>query len=106
MNFEELTSSVQDAITAAFGEADPCIHKPQVGDEQSITGVFSKVTRELDELTGITVIKNHPRLGVKLSDLDVVPTQGDVFEVRGEDFKVVSVVPDGEGWAVISLHKQ
>lgn len=106
MNFEDLAAQVHDSIIATFGEVEECIHEPQDGPEQSFTGVFSKVTRELDELTGITVIKNHPRLGVKLSALTTAPTQGDIFEVRGESYRAANVVPDGEGWAVIGLHKQ
>lgn len=105
-DFRELAAGIMDACKSVFGESTACVHKPQVGSQQSFTGIFLEQSAQVDGLSGIAVNSLQPRLGAKLSDLNTVPTQGDVFTVRGSDYKLVDIQKDGLAGVIFLLHKK
>jgi hypothetical protein len=104
MNWQVVTNQILDACKDSFGE--DCIHRPLSGGTETFTGIFDAETVQIDSITGMAVLSPQPRLGVKLSDFTSEPKQGDIVTLRECNWQVVSVQKDGNGGAVLSIHKK
>lgn len=101
MAFSDLTAGVLGACVATFGES--VTYTPQGGSPESITGIFNARTEQVDLASG--VLSYQPTLGVKVADLSTSPRVGDTLTVRSQGYRVVDIDEDGEGGAVLLLHR-
>ena len=86
-----------------FGES--VTHTPaDGGDAQTVTGVFANQHVAVLQ-GGVEVVTTRPTLGIKLSDFDSEPVQGDTLTINSVTYKVSEVDKDGEGGATLILHR-
>lgn len=86
-----------------FGRA--ITYEPQNMLPVAITGVFDAAFERVSLDGGIAVADVQPALGVRLADLPVMPTTGDVFSVAGVPYTVIEVQVDGQGGARLMAHR-
>lgn len=103
MNWLDLTDSVLKHSTETFGEA--VTYWPKESPSFETTGVFDQAHIEVDPSSGMRIQSTTPRLGVRLSQLTAEPGEGDRVQIRGQVYEVVESQPDGQGGAVLILHR-
>ena len=96
-----LAKGIQMAAQQALGE--PATYAPVVGSSFAIRGVFSEVHEQVEVGADVTISSVGPAISVHLADVTAAPVRGDIVTVRGKDYKVVDVQPDGEGDADLIL---
>lgn len=79
---------------------------PKTGKVYKRRAVFDNEYQTVDPDTERLVSTNQPALGVNLNDFPVVPSKGDEVHVRGVRFLVVEKQEDGQGGAVLLLHRK
>lgn len=84
----------------------PAEYTPAGRDMVCIAGVFDKAASIVDPNTGATISSNQPQLGIRLADLPVAPSNGDMVRIDGVDYKVYDCQGDGEGGALLLLHEK
>lgn len=103
-----LERAVDRAAAAAervFGEVAPALYTPTVGVPYSVPLVFDALTERVDPDTGVAVLSNQPEIGVRLSQMQALPVQGDRVVIRGITYQVVEPTFDGQGTATLRLHR-
>lgn len=103
MNWLDLTDSVLKHSTETFGER--VVYWPRESPSFEINGVFDAAYILVDPQSGVTIQSTTPRLGVRLSTLPMPPEEGDRVEVRGVVYEITESQPDGQGGAVLILHR-
>lgn len=79
-------------------------------DPVPVTGIFDNGYKAMpleivDGLSPTHVTTADARLGVQLSQFASAPQQGDLFLIRGKQYRVREVQPDSHGAADILLNK-
>lgn len=102
--------SFRNKISGLLGAAMRCLGEPVVYSAQGypsveIGAVYDGIFEELDPNTGALIVSQKPSIGVKDSDLPAAPLKGDTLTVLGRNFKVIEVMPDGQGGSKLMLHK-
>jgi len=106
----DLDGLVIGPCIAAFGEAAQGqalpVYTPAGGSPFALDGVFDEEFRELDQITGLPVSSAAPVFGVQLSQFPTgtAPGQSDTVMLRGRNFVVREVRPDGHGAAKLMLN--
>ena len=92
-------------LQTVFGE--PVTFIPKFGSQYSGSGVFDEAYREVDLAGGVAVTTESPVLGIRMSQMQTVPQQGDqVYVVRlGKTYLVREVQVDGHGSAKLLLNE-
>jgi len=103
MNWLEITDGILKASVSAFGES--VTYTPRTGTSKEISGIFDNSYKRLDPQSGLIVQSVEPVLGIRLSDLDSAPGDGDSVLIRSIVYRVVEVKQDGQGGATLRLHK-
>ncbi len=103
MDWPSLAGSIQTTGQAIIGE--PATYTPADGSPESITGVFDGVSLEVDVGTGLAIQSTEPALTVRLAALAVQPTEGDAITVRGTNYTIAEIHPDGQGDARLKLEE-
>lgn len=103
MGFRDLVDGALKSIRTTLGET--ISYTPGGGEAVEIKGVFSDDFLELDPATGVPVQTKRPNVLIRLADLEAEPEQGDELTARDEDYVVHEVQKDGEGGALLLLHK-
>lgn len=70
-----------------------------------ILAIFDETFSTVDPNTGAVIDSTTPVIHVRLADLPCSPSPGDRVCIDERFFRVVSHQPDGQGAAVIVLHK-
>ncbi|WP_063354337.1 head-tail joining protein [Acetobacter oryzifermentans] len=100
---------VLDPCQNAFGEEVQWISS-LYPDPISVTGIFDNGYKAMpleivDGLSPTHVTTADARLGVQISQFVSEPQQGDIFLIRGKQYRVREVQPDSHGAADILLNK-
>ena len=103
MNWLDLTDTVLKHSTNTFGER--VVYWPAEAPSFEIQGVFDAAFISVDPSSGVTIQSTTPRLGVRLSAFQNEPAEGDRVEIRGQVYDVSEYQPDGQGGAVLILHR-
>lgn len=103
MNWLDLTDTILKHSTETFGES--VVYWPKAAPSFETQGVFDAAFITVDPSSGIRIQSTTPRLGVRLSQLPCEPAEGDRVEIRGRVYDVVEAQPDGQGGAVLLLHR-
>jgi endonuclease YncB( thermonuclease family) len=80
--------------------ADAATYTPSGGSPATISGIFDG-----EYVEPLSTESAAPAFGCKASDVPSV-ADGDALHVRGEDYLVRTVQPDGQGWVVLKLELQ
>lgn len=109
MGWLELSGLCQNAVSAAFGDAE-ITYEPASGAPYPITGGTYRSTHEEVSLEGLlTINTEQPVVGVQRSKLQADPdpadhvTVGQPYEVPSKRFRVREALPDGDGWLYLIL---
>lgn len=78
---------------------------PKAGGVLKIRGVFDNEYQAIDPDTEKTISANQPALGINLNDIPREVLAGDEVKIRGVSFRVIDKQEDGQGGAVLLLHK-
>lgn len=106
MGWDESADLLLGNCMEAFGGEELVTYTPVTGTPRQIKAIFDESYRELDPQTGATFTSQHPVLGVKLNDLPAAsPRNGDQVTVKGTVYKVIEPQHDGQGGAILRLHK-
>lgn len=97
-NFRILEESVLGICNDIFGT--PATYTPTVGSPVSINGVFDVIPVDVN---GVPSLK--PTLRIKLSDLTLTPTKGDLVAVNDTNYRILMSEVDGYGGALLILQK-
>lgn len=98
----DFSATVLAAGMTAF--ADPVIYKPKSEPSYSARGVFDEYYEEIKIADGMPVTIKTPVLGIRLSDFQTLPAQGDCLIVHCRDFEVREPRPDGHGGMKLMLN--
>jgi hypothetical protein len=99
-----LWSKALKTVRSVIGES--VVYKGTGSLNESIKGVYSDVGMMLDLENFNKVIDQEPQVLIRLADLTQEPSQGDIFEIRGEEFYVAYLEKDGEGGAKVMLREK
>lgn len=61
-------------------------------------GVFDAEGVRVDLSSGVALASSSPRLGVRLVSIVPPPEVGDVWRASGKSYRVVEILPSGDGW--------
>ena len=81
------------AILEAVG-GDEATYTPQGGSAKTVTGAFDNSYFAFEGNQGVEINASQPRFYCQTSDVSGVQ-YGDALIVRGENYKIVDVQPDG-----------
>jgi hypothetical protein len=88
------------AVRGAFGE--PVTYRPTGGSPVSIQCPYSEEYVEVEPSSGAAIVSTKPNILLRLADLGgPEPQDGDVFECRGDSFRVEEARVDGTGSVLI-----
>lgn len=104
MDFRNLVDDVLNACTDAFGEEVTFYPLGRTG-VYKVRAIFDNEFVEVDPDTEEVVSSNRPALGVNLNDIKFEIKQNDQVEVRGQRFAIFDKQEDGQGGAVLLLHR-
>lgn len=91
------------ALSSSFFGED-VTHRPKpIGAEQTIKMIFFEDFEAID-LENTKVLTTQPNGEVRLADFTVGPVENDEFVIRGKEYRVISIEPDGLGMATVFLH--
>jgi hypothetical protein len=96
-------AEVLDPTVGTFGEAATYI--PAVGAAFPLIGVFDEAYRDIASLDPLEANAVMPVLGVRLSQMPVMPLQNDQVRITSVNrlYYVIDVRVDGHGWAKLML---
>lgn len=97
------TDLVMKHCVDAFSEAVKYL--PKDGNEFSLNAIFDKEFIEVDPDTGSLIQSRNPRIGVRESDLQREPLEGDRVAIRGVLYRVIDSQSDGQAGTELSLLK-
>ncbi len=101
MAWDDLADLANVATRDHFGT--PVTYTPRsTGQPQEIEAPFDRPFAQYDA-EGQPVMATRPVLHVRLADLASPPKRGDRVVVKGENFRVKTVEPDGHGGADLEL---
>ncbi len=103
MDFRKHVDAILSASMNKFGELVKFY--PAEGGVYEIQVVFDNEAQAVDLQTEQLVSLTQPRIGVNLNDFKFTPREGTVVEIRGQQFKVAEKREDGQGGAVLLLHR-
>ena len=103
-SFKDLFAGVLSCTTKTLGE--PFLYLPASGGSFELYGVFDEKFLGIDPDTEERISSSDPHLGVKLSQFEVEPRQGDQVEIEGQRYFVKEVQRDGQGGAEIMLIRE
>lgn len=73
---------------------------------EQVRAVFSDVGLMLDLTNFNKITDQEPQILVRLDDLSQDISEGDIFEIRSQEFFVAYVEKDGEGGAKVMLREK
>lgn len=103
MSWPDLADEVLVKTRDLFGE--PATYTAIGSSPLAISAIFDEDATIVSQELGVPVRSGRPGVGVRLSDLGVAPILGAEVTLRGMDFEVADVVRDGQGGAVLLLHR-
>lgn len=110
MGWREMADSLLDRCTKTFDYGGITYQPVAVGDDSSspdaftVAGVFDAAHLSLQIHDGVEYSTVGPTLGVRLSDFQVPPAQGDIVLIDDTtSYEVIDVQPDGQGGALLVL---
>jgi len=104
MSWPGLTDAALETILDVFDEETVEYLYSDLG-AHSIRGAFSNAHIEVEGNDGVPVSSVKPILLIKLSELQRDPREGDRVSVNSRIYRIIDAQPDGEGGAVLVLHK-
>lgn len=103
MNFRKRVNRLLGSCTKNFGES--VTYFPKTGGAIKIRGIFNNEHETVDPDTEQVISSNTPTLGVNLNDLSIEMKNEDQVQIRNIKHKVIDVQEDGQGGAILVLHK-
>ena len=103
MVWTDLTPILQSMGQTVMGE--PVTYTPSGGAPESITGIFDGISVEIDIDTALAIQSTDPALTVRLASLVVAQSVGDAITVRGTNYTIAEIHPDGQGDARLKLEE-
>lgn len=101
-----LADLVLDATQSAFAEDEPATYAHDGGSPATVSVIFDAAFQVAELADGAAFAGVVPKIGVKLADLPGGKAlKGDTVTVRGTDYVVHEVQPDGQGGADLLLHE-
>ena len=102
MAWSDFAHSVLEACVTTFGR-DVTYRSTQ--GSQSLKGIFDAAHQIISLQDGLEYSTIKPTLGIRLSDLEASPIQGDEVVIESIRHQVVDIQPDGQGGALLILQK-
>jgi hypothetical protein len=102
-DFRQHVNRILSHSTDKFGEE--VTFYPKSGGVYKVRGIFDNEYQTLDPDTEQVLSVNQPALGVNLNDIKFPLKQGDEVQVRETRFRVQDKREDGQGGAMLMLHK-
>jgi hypothetical protein len=102
-DFRDKVNRVLDKGMKTFGET--VTFYPKSGGIYEVEAVFDATYEAIDPDTEQLVSANQPTLVVNLNTIDFEMKQGDEVQVRDTRYKVTDKREDGQGGALLILHK-
>ncbi len=99
----DLALLVQAAGQRVLGES--AHFTPLVGAPLDVRVLFNSAHEEITLEDGVAVSSVRPVAQAHMLDFPQRPSQGDGIQVRGVDYTVIDVRPDGEGDVQLILHE-
>lgn len=103
MDWKNLADTVISAGIGTFGTR--VTYFPRNRDCVAIKGIFDQTFIAVDVDAGVPVDSIVPVLHVRLADLPEPPGPDDKVEIGCNLYRVISCQPDGQGAAILVLHK-
>lgn len=103
MDWKKVADRVIKTGIGAFGRS--VTYYPQHHECVEIRAIFDQAYIAVNPDTGVPVDSQVPVLHVRLADLPFTPGQGDRVGICGAMYRVISNQPDGQGAAMLVLHK-
>ena len=103
-NWKNLTSRLLTNCVNAFGTE--ATYSPKEGDDFDIEGIFDRPNLNIELGQDNSHQSSAPTFGVKLSDMETDPVDGDSLTIDGKTFTVFEVQKDGQGHAKLLLHEE
>lgn len=89
--------------TDGFGEE--FIYKPKAGAALTLVGIFDNAYYA-ERGGDIVVAGSQPRLQYETAKIDPKPVDGDTITLRGEEYTIVNIEPDGTGVTTLMLERK
>lgn len=103
VDFRTHVDRILKKSTEVFGEAVTLY--PTSGGVYKLRGVFNNEYQIVDPDTEQVISANQPALGINLNDFKGTIKTDDIVVIRDFKFKIVDKREDGQGGAVLLLHK-
>lgn len=104
MGWPDLVDGMNTVLTDQLGI--DVSHQPLAGGgPHSRRGIFGNAMVAVDQGTEVADVKSRPTLGIKVSDWSPKPVQRDRIIVNGTTYYVEELQEDGEGGAIVVMHK-
>lgn len=94
--FDDVARIVVDRL------GDSIVYDP-AGSATALDGAFDADYERLEMSGGVPIASVAPMLFVRLADLPAAPVKGDRLYVRGNEYEVRVVRPDGQAGAELDL---
>lgn len=105
MDFRQRVDDILNHSMDVFGEEVKFFPRSTVGGVHKGRAVFNNEGRALDLDTEQVLSVNQPELGINLNDFSFEIMTNDLCEVRGVRYRIIDKVEDGQGGAMLRLHK-
>ena len=70
----------------------------------TVEGIFDEIYQEVDPDTGAAINSTNPKITVWKSDIPVGFDQESQVDVRGNSYKAMDIMDDGEGSVMVKLY--
>lgn len=105
MGWQDLADQTLIATQDLFGEAATYTRAADGAVSALTRVIFDEDATVVSQELGVPVRSGQPGIAVRLADLSAEPARGDTVVVRSESFRVVDILGDGQGGAVLLLHR-
>lgn len=104
MDFRNLVDDVLSVCTDTFGEEVTFYPLNRTG-VYKVQAIFDNEYSVVDPDTEEVISSNRPALGINLNDIEFTIKKNDQVEIRGQRFAIYDKQEDGQGGAVLLLHR-
>lgn len=107
MSFRAATDRLQEAAERIFQEEIAAVyHVVATGAKHAVPVIFDDEHTSMQLFGGVEVSRTSPTADLRLSQLSPAPKQDDEINVRGQDYMITDVQPDGHGMVSLILTKK
>lgn len=105
-SWESMVDEAMSACVEIFGEGEDQVTYTHLdGSPFTLNGIFESATEDVDPNTGVMILSNKPMFSAGLGSFQQIPDQGDTAVIRGQTYRVIEPIFDGQGTVTLRLHK-